>query len=235
MVEGGAAEASENDFIDALMFAHEPAQPILELIEKLRAAVGKPKREFDAEDAPRRRSKARVAALVDERSSAGHRASPTRRRATTATRRSKKKLAETLTAELGAEKCARAREAHQGRVRGAQGPRRPRATCSTRGKRIDGRDTQDDPPDHDARSGLLPRVHGSALFQRGETQAIVTTTLGTSTDEQKIDALTGERWKRFLLHYNFPPLLDGRDQADARPRPSRDRPRRPRRARARSA
>jgi polyribonucleotide nucleotidyltransferase len=52
-------------------------------------------------------------------------------------------------------------------------------------------------------------VHGSALFQRGETQAIVTTTLGTSSDEQKIDALTGERWKRFLLHYNFPPFSTG--------------------------
>jgi polyribonucleotide nucleotidyltransferase len=57
--------------------------------------------------------------------------------------------------------------------------------------------------------GLLPRVHGSALFQRGETQAIVATTLGTSSDEQKIDALTGERWKRFLLHYNFPSYSTG--------------------------
>jgi polyribonucleotide nucleotidyltransferase len=52
-------------------------------------------------------------------------------------------------------------------------------------------------------------VHGSALFQRGETQAIVTTTLGTSTDEQKIDGLMGETWKRFMLHYNFPPFSVG--------------------------
>ena len=52
-------------------------------------------------------------------------------------------------------------------------------------------------------------MHGSALFQRGETQAIVTATLGTSADEQKIDALTGERWKRFMLHYNFPPFSVG--------------------------
>jgi polyribonucleotide nucleotidyltransferase len=57
--------------------------------------------------------------------------------------------------------------------------------------------------------GLLPRVHGSSLFQRGETQAIVTTTLGTSTDEQKIDGLMGESWKRFYLHYNFPPFSTG--------------------------
>ena len=58
-------------------------------------------------------------------------------------------------------------------------------------------------------AGLLPRVHGSALFQRGETQAIVTTTLGTSSDEQKIDGLMGETWKRFYLHYNFPPFSTG--------------------------
>src|SRR5439155_25570288 len=78
----------------------------------------------------------------------------------------------------------------------------------SKNKRIDGRDM------NQIRAiatevGLLPRVHGSALFQRGETQAIVATTLGTSSDEQKIDALTGERWKRFLLHYNFPSFSTG--------------------------
>src|SRR6201999_4230691 len=56
---------------------------------------------------------------------------------------------------------------------------------------------------------ILPRTHGSALFQRGETQAAVAATLGTSSDEQKIDALTGERWKRFMLHYDFPPFSTG--------------------------
>jgi polyribonucleotide nucleotidyltransferase len=57
--------------------------------------------------------------------------------------------------------------------------------------------------------GLLPRTHGSALFQRGETQAVVVATLGTSADEQKIDGLNGEKWKRFMLHYNFPPFSTG--------------------------
>jgi polyribonucleotide nucleotidyltransferase len=56
---------------------------------------------------------------------------------------------------------------------------------------------------------LLPRTHGSALFTRGETQALVTVTLGTSSDEQKIDGLLGETWRRFLLHYNFPPFSVG--------------------------
>jgi len=75
-------------------------------------------------------------------------------------------------------------------------------------RRIDGRDSKTIRPIA-IEAGILPRVHGSALFQRGETQAVVTTTLGTSADEQKIDALTGERWKRFLLHYNFPPFSTG--------------------------
>src|SRR5262249_17509696 len=56
---------------------------------------------------------------------------------------------------------------------------------------------------------VLPRTHGSALFTRGETQALVVTTLGTSSDEQKIDALTGEHYKKFMLHYNFPPFSTG--------------------------
>jgi polyribonucleotide nucleotidyltransferase len=76
------------------------------------------------------------------------------------------------------------------------------------GKRIDGRDTTTIRPIM-CDPGLLPRTHGSALFQRGETQAIVTCTLGTSTDEQKIDGLNGESWKRFMLHYNFPPFCTG--------------------------
>jgi polyribonucleotide nucleotidyltransferase len=71
------------------------------------------------------------------------------------------------------------------------------------GVRIDGRDTKTIRP-ISIEVGILPRVHGSCLFTRGETQAIVTTTLGTSRDEQRTDELTGEEFKRFMLHYNFP-------------------------------
>ena len=74
--------------------------------------------------------------------------------------------------------------------------------------RIDGRDTRTVRP-IDIRTGVLPRAHGSALFTRGETQALVVATLGTSRDEQIIDALAGEYRDRFLLHYNFPPFATG--------------------------
>ncbi|MCB9980688.1 MAG: polyribonucleotide nucleotidyltransferase [Rhodospirillales bacterium] len=76
------------------------------------------------------------------------------------------------------------------------------------GKRIDGRDTKTVRPII-AEVGILPRTHGSALFTRGETQAIVVTTLGTGTDEQIIDALAGEYREKFMLHYNFPPYSVG--------------------------
>ena len=76
------------------------------------------------------------------------------------------------------------------------------------GDRIDGRTTVDIRPIL-AEVGLLPRVHGSALFTRGETQAIVTTTLGTAQDEQRFDSLDGDQTSNFLLHYNFPPYSVG--------------------------
>src|SRR4029077_7279711 len=101
----------------------------------------------------------------------------------------------TLTTELGAEKVA----AEEKLIKAEFEERKyhvVRDYVLREKRRIDGRDGKTIRPIA-IEAGILPRVHGSALFQRGETQAIVTTTLGTSADEQKIDALTGERWKRF--------------------------------------
>ena len=75
-------------------------------------------------------------------------------------------------------------------------------------KRIDGRGLSDVRPIK-CEVGILPRVHGSALFTRGETQALVTTTLGTTDDEQRIESLEGLKRERFMLHYNFPPFSVG--------------------------
>jgi polyribonucleotide nucleotidyltransferase len=76
------------------------------------------------------------------------------------------------------------------------------------GNRVDGRGTKDIRP-ITCRVGVLPRCHGSALFTRGETQSLVSTTLGTGRDEQMLDTMDGENWKRFMLHYNFPSFCVG--------------------------
>ena len=75
-------------------------------------------------------------------------------------------------------------------------------------KRIDGRNFSEVRP-IECVVGLLPRVHGSSLFTRGETQAMVLTTLGTERDEQRIESIYGERFRSFILHYNFPPYSVG--------------------------
>jgi len=205
MVEGGADEASEADIIDALMFAHREGQKVIELIEKLRAAVGKPKREFSVvklDDA----IKSKVATLVDADLAQACVIKEKKKRYERYSEL-KKGLAEKLKAELGDEKWAGVEKL----VKEEFEERKyhvVRKMVTEERKRIDGRDERTIRP-ISCDVALLPRVHGSALFQRGETQAIVTTTLGTSTDEQKIDALTGESWKPFMLHYNFPPFSTG--------------------------
>ncbi len=205
MVEGGAAEISEADMIDALMFAHKSAQPILQLIEAIRGAVGRPKRAFTAKtlDAS---IKEQVKSLVDGELSRASRILGKHERYD-AYGAAKKKMAETLKASLGEEKYT----ASEKLIKNEFEERKAyivREMVLTEKKRIDGRDSATIRP-ISCEVGLLPRTHGSSLFQRGETQAIVVATLGTSSDEQKIDALIGERWKGFMLHYNFPPYSTG--------------------------
>ncbi len=205
MVEGGADEATENDLIDALMFAHREAQKIIELIEKLKAAVGREKRTFTApklDEAVARRvaeladGDFKTACVIKEKHARYERYGEI-----------KKAVFGKLTEELGAEKFVGMEKLVKQELEERKATV-VRAMVLDEGKRIDGRDTKTVRP-ISCEVGLLPRVHGSALFQRGETQAIVTATLGTASDEQKIDALTGESWKRFMLHYNFPPFSTG--------------------------
>jgi polyribonucleotide nucleotidyltransferase len=205
MVEGGAEEASETEIIDALYFAFNEAQKIIGLIEKIRAAVGKPKREFavpklDAGIAATVASladeKLKVACVIKEKKARYDQYGAI-----------KKEVVAALTAQLGDEGFKAVEKLVKEEIENRKAFVVREMVLNT-GKRIDGRDTTTIRP-ISCEVGLLPRVHGSALFQRGETQAIVTATLGTATDEQKIDALTGESWKRFMLHYNFPPFSTG--------------------------
>jgi polyribonucleotide nucleotidyltransferase len=205
MVEGGAAEASEVDLIDALMFAHKSAQPVLELIEGMRAAVGKPKRTFDRKMLPADVSK-KVKDLCDKDILQASLIKEKKARYD-AYKASKAKLAQTLVADLGAPKYAEIEKLVKDEFEERKYHVVREYVLGER-KRIDGRDMKTIRPIV-CEVGIFPRTHGSALFQRGETQAAVTATLGTSSDEQKIDALTGERWKRFMLHYNFPPYSTG--------------------------
>ena len=101
------------------------------------------------------------------------------------------------------------------------------------GTRIDGRDLKTVRPIV-SEVGLLPRTHGSALFTRGETQALVVATLGTSDDEQYVDSLEGTYKQNFMLHYNFPPYSVGEAGRMGSPGPPRDRPRQARLARHQS-
>ena len=95
----------------------------------------------------------------------------------------------------------------------------------TNGVRLDGRKF-DEIRNIWIETGVLPRTHGSAVFTRGETQALVTCTLGTADDAQKIESFEGETWKSFMLHYNFPPFSVGETGRMTRPGPPRNRPRR---------
>src|SRR5260370_25019213 len=205
MVEGGAAEAPEGDVIDTLMFAHQTAQPILVLIERMRSAVGKPKRTFERKALPPEVA-SRVKDMCDKEILAASLIKEKKARYD-AYKANKTKLVETLTPDLGAARFVEIEKLVKQEVEERKYHVVRDYVLSER-KRIDGRDMSTIRPIV-CEVGIFPRTHGSALFQRGETQAAVTTTLGTSSDEQKIDALTGERWKRFMLHYNFPPYSTG--------------------------
>ena len=200
MVEGGLAEVAESVIVDALMFAHKEAQPLLDLQEKLRAAVGKPKREFVPP--------AKDPAIVDRVS-----ALATEKIQTAMAIREKQERYAALDACGGEVKTALATEfpdrgGEIGEVFESMKKKHLRELVLSTGRRIDGRGTTDI-RQITSEAGVLPRTHGSALFTRGETQALVTTTLGTKQDVQHIEALTGDIDKRFMLHYNFPPFSTG--------------------------
>jgi polyribonucleotide nucleotidyltransferase len=200
MVEGSASEISEDAIIDALMFAHKEAQPLIDLQEKLRAAVGKTKREF----APPQKDPVivnRVAELANAKISTAMaiREKQARYAALDAAGGEVKEL-------LKAEFPERATEVAEA-IDSAKKKSLRNLVLDT-GKRIDGRATTDIRL-VTCEAGVLPRTHGSSLFTRGETQALVTTTLGTKQDVQHIEALTGDIDKRFMLHYNFPPFSTG--------------------------
>ncbi len=200
MVEGGAQGVPEDEVLEALYFAHESILPILDKQEELRAQAGRPKREF-VPPATDEELDRRIGEMARSGLEAAY-ANTDKLERYAAIDRFQKEFIEGLPEELA----EREDEVRQSLEKAKKGFVRQRIVTTK--KRIDGRGLTDVRP-ISIDLGFLPRTHGSALFTRGETQAIVVTTLGTSSDEQRIDSLYGDVWKRFLLHYNFPPFCVG--------------------------
>jgi polyribonucleotide nucleotidyltransferase len=205
MVEGGAAQLSEDVMIEALLFAHQACQPILDLQEKLRAAVGKPKREF-VQPQKDQTMAARVKELGWDKMKAAMAVKEKHAR-----HDAHAEVHQHLMTTLSPEFVAADGKPREKELVGAISDlhkKYVRSMVLDEGVRIDGRKTTDIRP-ISCEVGLIPRQHGSALFTRGETQALVSTTLGTAQDVQRIDSLLGDVTKRFMLHYNFPPFSTG--------------------------
>jgi polyribonucleotide nucleotidyltransferase len=205
MVEGGAKQLSEEIMIDALLFAHQQCQAILDLIEKVRAANGKQKR---AHVAPVKDEAiaARVKELAYDKIKAAAKVLAKHER-----HDAFEAVVKELTATLGPQFLDAAGKPRDKEIVGAANDLNKkvvRAMITDDQVRIDGRKTDQIRPIA-CEVGLIPRQHGSSLFTRGETQALVSTTLGTAQDVQRIDSLLGDVTKRFMLHYNFPPFSTG--------------------------
>lgn len=199
MVEGGAREVGEAEVVEALTFAHEGIREIVSFENRFVEGMGAEKRRLDvAEKNEAIENDVRSFALpLLDAAAAG---SKTQRKNLVRQVREDtvEKLSETYP-DAGPEIAKAFEELFKDRVR---------EKIASDGTRPDGRDYTTVRP-ISGEVGFLERTHGSALFTRGETQAIVVATLGTSYDEQRIDALEGDQTRSFMLHYNFPPYSVG--------------------------
>ena len=201
MVEAGAKEVPEEEMVQALEQAHAAIKEIVTGIEQLVAQAGKPKR---APAAGREVSKDLVAEVE------GKLLAPL-----ADAMRIKDKLENYATVDkvigefvAGLPDDDPERKAESKAIAKGLKEKILRDEVLGRGQRLDGRKF-DEIRTITIEVGILPRTHGSALFTRGETQALVTATLGTADDQQKVETVDGETWKRFMLHYNFPPFSVG--------------------------
>ncbi|MSR09528.1 MAG: polyribonucleotide nucleotidyltransferase [Gammaproteobacteria bacterium] len=198
MVESAAHQLSETVMLDAVIFGHEQMQIAIENIRALVKEAGRPAWKWSAPVADPAIATA-VAKAVGDRFASAYRIRDKGERYAAIAQLKQEASAAVATGAPGAPASGPVGDAlnrlEKKIVRGQVLDGEPR---------IDGRDTRTVRP-ISIRTGVLPRTHGSALFTRGETQALVVATLGTDRDSQIIDALTGEYRDRFMLHYNFPP------------------------------
>ncbi len=204
MVEGGANELPESVMIDAIEVAHAEIKKVVAKVLELQKAAGRSKRTVKAEQIPQDLAQ-EVRALV---------AKPIREAILIPNKTARQEQLDQILAntveKLKTEDLDRSR--HVKLVFHSLEYSEVRSMILERGVRADGRGPADIRP-VTCEVGVLPRTHGSALFTRGETQSLAVVTLGTTEDEQRIDALEGEYYRTFMLHYNFPPFSVG----EARP------------------
>ncbi|HPR50638.1 MAG TPA: polyribonucleotide nucleotidyltransferase [Deltaproteobacteria bacterium] len=201
MVEGEAKELPEQTILEGISFAHTRILEVIEAIEELRAAVGKEK--IDVPEIPEDLGlygeiKSRTEKQFEDIIAGTH------------TKQTRKELTEKLHTETIA-RYADETEEKQALVKMTLAKVEKetlRRIMREKKVRIDGRAFDEIRP-IECKVGILPRTHGSALFTRGETQALATTTLGTPRDEQRVETLLGETTKSFMLHYSFPPFSVG--------------------------
>jgi polyribonucleotide nucleotidyltransferase len=203
MVEAGAKEVSEEEILKALDLAHDAIRDIIAGIEALAKDVNTPKREIT--------QTALDAAFVSdvERKAYG----PLAVAMQIKDKLENYKSVDQVLADLLA---GYAEEDESGRANAKAvfkelKEKVMKDEALERGRRLDGRKFDEIRP-ITIEVGVLPRTHGSTVFTRGETQALVTATLGTAEDQQKVEMVDGEQWKRFMLHYNFPPFSVGEVQ-----------------------
>ena len=200
MVEAGAREVPEEKMLEAIAFGHEQCKRMARIQKELAAKAGKPRWAFDPAAGKDEALAARVRSLAAPKLAAALAIHDKRARAEAVSR-----VFDEVWSALGVDDSRKAavRAAFE-EVESAE----VRRLIVERGIRVDGRRVNEIRP-ISIEVGYLPRAHGSALFTRGETQALVSATLGTKADEQKIEALEGESYRHFMLHYNFPSFSVG--------------------------
>ncbi|QYO76977.1 polyribonucleotide nucleotidyltransferase [Devosia salina] len=202
MVESEAKELSEEVMLGAVMFGHKASAQVIEAIIKLAELAAKEPRDFTAPDYSELEKEVLAIAEADLRAAYKLTDKAARYAAVDATNA---KVKEAYAAKIEAGEVSKE---DLGEVVHNLQAKIVRWNILDTGSRIDGRDLKTVRPIL-AEVGVLPRTHGSAVFTRGETQALVVATLGTAEDEQFIDSLEGTKKENFLLHYNFPPYSVG--------------------------
>ncbi len=195
MVEGESQEISEAEMLEAIKFGHRYIREIIELQQELIAEVGRPKMEIPEPEIPEELP-ARVEELALEKI----------REAIWITEKQARRDRLSAIRDEVLETLGEAYEDHHGFIKELLEEiekREVRGMVIQKNRRLDGRGPDDIRPVN-CEVGILPRAHGSALFTRGQTQSLATTTLGTKIDEQIIESLEGESSKSYMLHYNFP-------------------------------